>query len=199
MTKDKPNWLFFGAGSPELKFRGSRYNLGAAALDLLAEKHKMSLHETGPIKSTIVEIGGRTVRLIKPNVVPEMVDEVVKIAKEKCLYSEGSVVIFYGDPDTLPGEIKVKAKAGGNGNKVVDAFLKTFDPHVIRIRIGMGRQRKGADLSEDLEEEPGEKILRSLKNAVLLSEIIVRDGFFEGKKFNDLANKGREALWVPNT
>ena len=192
------NWLFFGAGSPEPKFLGSRYNVGAAAIDILALTEKAPLFETGPIKSTLIEIGGKAVRLVKPNVVPEMVDDALGLIKKKFVCDPGAIIVFYGDPDYDPGRIKMKTSTGGNGNRVVDTFLKTFDPGVIRFRIGMWRQKKGRfnEVCEDISAEDGPKILTGISNALWAAKILIRHGSKKAQDFIDLANRGKEQQWL---
>lgn len=201
MSDEKNNWLFFGAGSPEPRYLGSRYNVGAAAVDLLASAEKAPLTDCGPIKSTIIEIGGKAVRVVKPNVVPEMIDDALDLMKKRFLYSGGAVAIFYGDRDYRPGEVKIKTQAGGNGNLVVEKFLKAFDPDVVRFRIGMGRPKKKRFEEEcnDVDAEDCEKVLMGIRNALVAARILVQSGHWEARRFMDIANRGKEREWRPKT
>ena len=187
------NWLIFGSSSPEPKFFGSRFNIGAAVLDLVAEG-RGEFRDSGPISSALIEIGGRSVRLVKPNVVPEMVDDCLLLAKAKFLHTIGSVVVIYGDPDHGAGTVKLKRTGGSNGNRVVTNLLRYFDPNVVRIRVGMGRLPKIQRDWLDVSEKTGKYVLEGIAVAAEAVESLVRDGYGKTVDHVAKANKGKSFI-----
>lgn len=205
MTDENSNWLVFGAGTPEVSYQGTKFNIGAAAVDLLARSDGVALIETGPLKSNLIEIGGRSVRLAKPNIVPEMIDDAIDLMRKKFLHQPASTVIFYGDPDFAPGIVKIVDDCGSNGNVVVSKFLKAFDGHknkgVIRVRIGVGRKPKGryGERSDEIDADEGEGIVRGVKHASIAVRTLIGRGELTMRQFLNLANKNQRHLWIPKS
>ena len=147
-------------------------------------------------------MAGNTVRLIKPNVIPEMAEDCFGVIEKKFVYSKGTVVCFYGDQDIPPGEVKIKTDTGASGNLVVLRFLKRFDPGVVRIRIGMGRSIKDrwGGKSDDIGDVAvGEAVMTGVRCAVRASGILVQHGIDEARAYTVLANKRKGHTWMPKS
>lgn len=200
---DRDNWLVFGAGSPESIYKGTKFNIGAAVVDLLARKDGAALVEAGPLQTNLIEIGGCSVRLAKPNLVPEMIDDAIDLMKKRFLARPNTTVIVYGDPDFAPGLVKIMDDCGSNGNLVVSKFLKAFDgaknSGVYRVRVGVGRRAKGryGERSDEIEDDEGADIWSAVQNAALAIRILVARGERMAKQFLNLANKNQGHLWIP--
>lgn len=191
-TTDKlQNWLIFGVGSPEPRFLGSYFNVGAAVVDLLADQAGMQLKEAGPIRSCLFQTSQARVRLIKPNVVPELASLAVLLAKNHCRFDPNCVALIYGDNSYSMGSVKIKRKGGLSGNKVIGEFNSTFgQKSVVRIRVGLGVPKSKRD-GNSSDSEATSKLLRGLYIAADVVRMLTNEGY---AKASDLANKASKGL-----
>jgi len=190
----KTKWLIFGVGSPETRFLGTRFNVGAAVVDLLADRGGGQLVERGPIQSEIVSFGNTMARLAKPNVIPEMAEDAIALLKKHCPYEDGCVALIYGDPDYLPGQVKIKRKGGASGHKIICEFNQVFGTSsVVRVRVGMGRVKNDNyyELPVDVVDEHAAAVARGIQNASMILQALIADGYSAAIDVAGKANKNR--------
>jgi PTH1 family peptidyl-tRNA hydrolase len=147
--------LVVGLGNPGPEFEGTRHNVGADVVTLLAERHHARLRAEKGLhaQAATVRIHDRPVLLAIPSTyVNESGLAVTNLVRRAGLGPDGlgsRLVVIHDELDLPPGRVKIKAgggSAGHNGLKSIDSHLKTND--YVRVRIGIGKppgRQPGAD------------------------------------------------------
>jgi PTH1 family peptidyl-tRNA hydrolase len=147
--------LVVGLGNPGPEFEGTRHNVGADVVTLLAERHHARLRAEKGLhaQASTVRIHDRPVLLAIPSTyVNESGLAVTNLVRRAGLGPDGlgrRLVVVHDELDLPPGRVKIKAgggSAGHNGLKSIDSHLKTND--YVRVRIGIGKppgRQPGAD------------------------------------------------------
>ena len=144
--------LVVGLANPGDRYAGTRHNVGAEVVHLLAERHSATLKtEKGiPARFDTAHMAGHRVALAVPTIyMNESGQAVAPLVRRLGLTDPGQVLIVHDELDLPPGRLRVKAGgglAGNNGLKSVKAHLHTAD--FLRLRIGVGKPShasRGAD------------------------------------------------------
>jgi PTH1 family peptidyl-tRNA hydrolase len=134
--------LVVGFGNPGTEYAGSRHNIGAEVVALLAARHGGALRK-GRHKALAdtVRIGGVAVGLAFPQTYyNESGQSVVQLLRWLDIDETEKLVVVHDELDLPVGRLKVKVGgglAGNNGLKSVKAHLHTDD--FVRVRIGVGK------------------------------------------------------------
>ncbi|MCY4036882.1 MAG: aminoacyl-tRNA hydrolase [bacterium] len=141
-----------GLGNPGDEFAGSRHNVGAEALEVLAARHGQSLGKSREAALVAeIRVDGRRVVLALPQTFMNKSGEAVRALVRRWSIVEhlDRLVVIHDELDLPPGRIKVKhggGLAGHNGLRSIKAHLHTAE--FTRIRIGVGKPpdpKAGAD------------------------------------------------------
>lgn len=144
-------WLVVGLGNPGAEYDGTRHNLGAEVVAVLADRHNGRL-KAGKERalSCEVRIGGTLVALAFPQTYMNLSGESVRLLVKRHGIDDPAKIIAVHDELDLPsGRVKLKfggGTAGNNGLKSIQAHLNT--PDFGRIRVGIGKPpgtQSGAD------------------------------------------------------
>ena len=143
--------LVVGLGNPGDDYDGTRHNVGADVIAVLADRHGGSMRRSKELAlSCEVRIGGQRVALAFPQTfMNESGQSVRKLTHRHGVDDPARIVVVHDELDLPVGSLRVKVgggMAGHNGLKSVTAHLKTQD--YLRIRIGVGRppgRQSGAD------------------------------------------------------
>lgn len=140
--------LVVGLGNPGAEYAGTRHNVGAEVVALLADRHGGRL-KAGKERalSGEVRIGPRRVALAFPQTFyNESGNAVAALLRRHGIDDLHRLVVVHDEMDLPTGKLKVKVAgglAGNNGLKSIKAHLK--DDDFVRIRIGIdkppGRQQ----------------------------------------------------------
>jgi PTH1 family peptidyl-tRNA hydrolase len=134
--------LVVGFGNPGAEYAGTRHNVGAEVVALLARRHGGSLKK-GKHRALAgdVRIGDVKVALAFPQTYyNESGQAVVQLLKWVGIDDPHRLVVVHDELDLPPGKLKVKVGgglAGNNGLRSVKAHLHTDD--FVRVRIGIGK------------------------------------------------------------
>ena len=150
-TGEPAAWLVVGLGNPGDDYAGTRHNLGAEVVAVLADRHGGSLRRSRELAlSCEVRIGGQRVALAFPQTfMNESGQSVSSLVRRHGIADSARIVVVHDELDLAIGTLRVKAGgglAGHNGLKSITTHLKTQD--YLRVRIGVGRppgRRSGAD------------------------------------------------------
>ncbi|MBQ3666132.1 MAG: aminoacyl-tRNA hydrolase [Lachnospiraceae bacterium] len=140
-----------GLGNPTEQYRGTRHNVGFAAIDKIAEMNHISV-ETYKHKALCGKgiIRGEKVLLMKPMTFMNNSGEAVRAVMDFYKASPNDeLIVIYDDINLEVGKLRIRAKgsAGGhNGIKSIIAHLGT--DQFKRIRIGVGEKPAGYDLAD---------------------------------------------------
>lgn len=134
--------LVVGLGNPGAEYEGSRHNVGAEVVDLLAERHGGTLKRTRE-RALVAEvrIAGRRVTLAFPQTFMNLSGESVAMLVRRHGITDPEQVVVVQDELDLP-LARVKLKRGGglaghNGLRSIKAHLHT--DAFMRVRIGVGK------------------------------------------------------------
>lgn len=134
--------LVVGLGNPGPEYEGTRHNVGADAVALLAQRHGEELRK-GRERALVAEvrIAGQRVALAFPLTFMNLSGESVQLlVRRHGIDDPTRLVVVHDELDLDVGRIKVKqggGLAGHNGLKSITQHLGTTD--YTRIRIGIGR------------------------------------------------------------
>ncbi len=131
-----------GLANPGSEYDGTRHNVGAEAVALLAERHGARLKRAvGRALSAEVRGDGKLLVLAVPGTFMNLSGEAVApLVRRYCPDDVGRLVVVHDELDLPPGRIKVKVGgglAGHNGLKSIKAHLHT--DAFVRVRIGVGK------------------------------------------------------------
>ena len=143
--------IVVGLGNPGDQYAGTRHNVGAEVIDLLAERHNGHLRKSKEAAlSDEIRIGQARVAIAFPQTFMNRSGESARLLMRRHgVENPAQLVVIHDELDLEPGVVKVKAGgglAGHNGLRSIRDHLKTQD--FTRIRIGVGRPPesiKGAD------------------------------------------------------
>jgi PTH1 family peptidyl-tRNA hydrolase len=143
--------LVVGLANPGADYAGTRHNVGAEVVELLAGRHGANLRK-GKERSLVdeVTVDGKRLALAIPQTYMNLSGEAVApLVRRHGITDLHHLVIVHDELDLPVGRIQVKVGgglAGNNGLKSVKAHLHTDD--FIRVRIGIGKpagRKEGAD------------------------------------------------------
>jgi PTH1 family peptidyl-tRNA hydrolase len=143
--------LAVGLGNPGPDYKGTRHNVGAEVVDLLAARHGARLRSGRQQALTgEVRIDGHLVALAFPQTfMNESGGSVAKLVRRHGIEDLGRLLVIHDEIDLPVGRLQVKAGgglAGHNGLRSIRDHLHSAE--FLRIRIGVGRppgRREGAD------------------------------------------------------
>jgi PTH1 family peptidyl-tRNA hydrolase len=150
--------LVVGFGNPGAEYAGTRHNVGAEVVDLLARRHGVSLKK-GKYRALAgdVRIGDVKVALAFPQTYyNESGQAVVQLLKWVGIDDPQRLVVVHDELDLPPGKLKIKVGgglAGNNGLRSVKAHLHTDD--FVRVRIGIGKPPGRTEGVDHVLKRPG--------------------------------------------
>jgi len=131
-----------GLGNPESEYGGTRHNLGADVVSLLAERHGERL-KRGKERALVAEarVDGKRVVLAFPQTyVNDSGVSVAALVRRHGIGDLERLVVVHDELDLPTGKVKVKiggGTAGHNGLKSIRDALGS--PEFARVRVGVGR------------------------------------------------------------
>jgi PTH1 family peptidyl-tRNA hydrolase len=174
--------LVVGLGNPGDEYRGSRHNLGADVVELLATRHSGRLRKRKE-RALVdeVTIDGRRVALAIPLTYVNDSGNAVGALVRRFGVDPKQLVVVHDELDLPVAELKVKSGgglAGHNGLRSIVEHLHTQDFQ--RVRIGVGKpvsKERGADhvLNRFGKRERAEVDV-TVEQAADAVETIIRDG-----------------------
>ena len=174
--------LVVGLGNPGDEYRGSRHNLGAEVVELLAKRHGGRLRKRKE-RALVdeVTIDGRRVALAVPLTYVNDSGNAVGALVRRFGVDPEQLVVVHDELDLPVAELKVKSGgglAGHNGLRSIVEHLHTQDFQ--RVRIGVGKpvsKERGADhvLNRFGKRERAEVDV-TVEQAADAVEMIVREG-----------------------
>ena len=163
------DWLVVGLGNPGPEYDGTRHNVGAEVVALLASRSGSKL-KAGKERALSCEIrvSAQLIALAFPQTFMNLSGESVRLlAKRHGVTEPATIVVVHDELDLPVGRIKIKVGggvAGHNGLKSVQSHLHT--PDFIRIRIGIGRPPGTQDVADYVLKRPGRADRTLLDTAV---------------------------------
>jgi peptidyl-tRNA hydrolase, PTH1 family len=143
--------LVVGLGNPGDEYAGTRHNVGADAVALLAARHGDRLRR-GKERSLVAEVrmADRRVALAFPQTFyNESGSAVLLLTRRHGIAQPEQVVVVHDELDLPTGTVRVKAGGGLAGNKgLASVKAHLHSDGFCRVRIGVGKppgRQQGAD------------------------------------------------------
>ncbi|WP_116950103.1 aminoacyl-tRNA hydrolase [Jiangella endophytica] len=138
-------WLVVGLGNPGPTYAGTRHNVGAMVVDLLAERAGSPLKSQRKLRADVAEVrlggvpGSRAV-LAKPHTYMNESGGPVALLADFYKIAPDHLVVVHDELDLPFGTVRLKLGGGDNGHnglRSVRARIGTGD--YCRLRFGIGR------------------------------------------------------------
>ncbi|WP_420435334.1 aminoacyl-tRNA hydrolase [Candidatus Poriferisocius sp.] len=169
-TDTPADLVVVGLGNPGDKFVGSRHNVGAEVVELLASRHGQPLGRSREASLVAeVRVESRRVVLAVPQTFMNKSGEAVRALVRRWSIADhlDRLVIVHDELDLPPGRIKVKhggGLAGHYGLASIKSHLHTAD--FARIRIGVGKPSNPQAGADYVLKRPGRSDRNLLDDAV---------------------------------
>lgn len=151
--------LVVGLGNPGDKYVGTRHNVGAEVIELLAERSGTSLRAgREPAWFGEWRRGDELVALAVPRTFMNLSGEAVRpLVKRFAVTDMQKLVVVHDELDLEPGVVRVKSGgglAGHNGLRSLRSHLNSTD--FTRVRVGVGRPSSDrASVADHVLQRPG--------------------------------------------
>ena len=142
--------LVVGLGNPGAEFAGTKHNVGADVVELLAQRHGARLRKSKE-RALVgeVRVGDKRLALAVPTTYMNDSGQAVAPLARRFGVAPDHIVIVHDELDLEPAVLRVKiggGLAGHNGLRSIKQHL--HDDGFVRVRIGVGKPRtkeQGAD------------------------------------------------------
>jgi|TARA_B110000114_G_scaffold102368_1_gene107761 PTH1 family peptidyl-tRNA hydrolase len=156
--------LFVGLGNPTPDSENNRHNIGFKMIDAIDQKFQLSKQKP-KFKGLLTtgNIDGNKVYAIKPLTFMNNSGICIRELIEYFKIDSKDVIVFHDDLDIDFGKIKAKfsgSSAGHNGIESIDKFIGT---EYSRVRIGIGKPKTKADVSDHVLKDFDDEEILELK------------------------------------
>lgn len=161
--------LVLGLGNPGPTYAGTRHNVGAEVVALLADRHggRLKLGKERALADE-VRVGPHRVALAFPQTFYNDAGlAAAALVRRHGIQEPTQIVVVHDELDLPPGKIKVKVGgglAGNNGLKSIKAHLDSAD--FVRVRIGVGKPAGRTQGADHVLHRPGKADRAELDVAV---------------------------------
>ncbi len=187
-------YVIAGLGNPGKKYENTRHNMGFITIDQLAEKHNIKTDKL-KFKALVGEgrIAGQKVLLVKPQTYMNLSGESIREVMNFYKLEPENLIVIYDDIDIEAGTLRIrKFGSAGTHNGMKSVVYQLQSDRFPRIRLGIGRQKKG-DLVNfvigGFSKEEVPVLEEAVNHAVLAIECIIEDGI--DKAMNQYNTKKR--------
>ncbi len=152
MSGSSCDLLVVGLGNPGSEYAGTRHNVGAEAVELVAERSGGRLRADRKVSAATAtaRIGGCHVVLAVPTTWMNESGRAVGSLVRRHGVEPDRILVVHDELDLDPGRIKLKAgggHAGHNGLRSIHSHLRS-DAY-LRLRLGVGKPPGGPERGAD--------------------------------------------------
>jgi len=130
-----------GLGNPGTRYQGTRHNIGFEVVDLLADRHGISLKEK-KFKAHIGKglVASESVMLVCPQTFMNCSGDSISPLVGFYKLQVDTLIVLHDDLDLPMGTVRVKSGGGHGGhNGLRDLVAKLGSSDFQRVRVGIGR------------------------------------------------------------
>lgn len=183
-------FLLVGLGNPEPRYETTRHNIGFMAIDCLAVRLGISLTQQkfhGRYASGMLQ--REKIHVLEPLTYMNLSGKAVVAAQSFFDVDMDHVIVVHDDLDLPFGAVRVKAGGGHGGhNGLRDIIAKSGRSDFVRVRLGIGRPKRGSVTDWVLSSFSGAEVPTletQLEEAADALELIVLDGVMAAQnRFN---------------
>ncbi len=182
---DAADLLVIGLGNPGKEYEGTRHNVGAMAVERLAERYRASLKVEPRQRASlgVVSVDGKRVALSIPTTYMNESGAALPGLLKRCgLNDVSKILVIHDELDLDAGRLQLKVGggiAGHNGLRSIKSVLNSAE--FLRLRIGVGRppsreagaswvlsKARGADATaiEDAISRAGDAVALVVSNGI---------------------------------
>jgi len=174
--------LVVGLGNPGPEFAGTKHNVGAEVVDVLARRHGGRLRKTKE-RAFVDEIrvGDKRLALAVPTTYMNDSGQAVAPLVRRFGVAPAQLVVVHDELDLEPAVLRVKVGgglAGHNGLRSIKAHL--HDDTFVRVRLGVGKpssKEHGADhVLSRFAKRDRDQMAVTIQEAADAIEMILTDG-----------------------
>ena len=174
--------LVVGLGNPGAEYAGTKHNVGAEVVELLARRHGGRLRKSKE-RALVdeVRVGGKRLALAVPTTYMNDSGQAVAPLVRRYGVTPEHLVIVHDELDLEPAVLRVKVGgglAGHNGLRSIKQHL--HDDSFLRVRLGVGKPTKkeqGADhVLSRFGKRVREEMAVTIEEAADAVEMILADG-----------------------
>jgi PTH1 family peptidyl-tRNA hydrolase len=135
--------IFAGLGNPGSKYELNRHNLGAMAVEAIAERWKFQPERArflGLVRQGTIPTPEGPVNVLALRPQTYMNESGLSVIQAMHFYKEtpAEVVAFHDELDLAPGRFRMKTGGGAAGNNGVRSLIQHLGPDFRRARMGVG-------------------------------------------------------------
>jgi len=152
--------LIIGLGNPGIEYQFTPHNAGFLAVDRIAEDCGVTLsNRRGRALTARAKLAGQDVLLAKPETYMNLSGLSVAALIQEFEISPADIIVLYDELALPLGTIRIRERGSANGHNGVKSISGVLGTEEwLRIRIGVGRQRKDvAALADGREIKAGGK------------------------------------------
>lgn len=189
-------FIIVGLGNPGKKYEYTKHNMGFLTIDILAQRLGVKVNKI-KFKGLYQEarIGNEKVILLKPQTYMNLSGESVREIASYYKVDPERLIVIVDDIDIEFATLKIRKKGSAgthNGLKSIIYQLQSQD--FPRIKIGVGKNKKGEDLADFIlggfSQKEGAEIEKTLEIAADAVEDIVIQGLdYSMNKYNTKKTK----------
>lgn len=176
------NLLIVGLGNPDKEYQGSRHNCGADYVNFLSDRMKITLSKEDKFSALYgrKRIGKKNIHLGIPTVYVNESGKTVSAMKNYLKLSNADILIVHDELDLPLGKIKLKDGGGHGGHNGLRNIIDSQkgDASFLRMRIGIDRPRKGADVVKYVLSKVNKKDRKildtSFENTLDILDLIIK-------------------------
>ena len=142
-----PNICIIGLGNPDLKYNGTRHNIGKDWVKKITKDLNLDLQSKKKIESTLTLSSDKKILWGYPNhYVNESGQSISKIIKTSNLDLK-KIIVIHDDLDLPIGSLKIKVGGGHGGHNGLKSIISHAGKSFIRLRVGIGHPRNKVDVT----------------------------------------------------
>ena len=135
--------ILAGLGNPGVKYAGNRHNLGAMAVDSIADRFRFQAERArflGLTRQGTIEApaGAVNVLVLKPQTFMNESGRSIAQAMNFFKVAPKDVVVFHDELDLAPGRLRMKTGGGVAGHNGLRSVGQWIGPDFRRARMGIG-------------------------------------------------------------
>lgn len=137
-----------GLGNPGKQYANTRHNVGWMCLDLLEERGAFGkVRRDNVVRVTEGILEGERVVLAQPQTYMNLSGEAGKQLVQRFPVEPPDVIVVHDDIDLAFGRVRIRRGGSAAGQRGVQSLIDTWrTPDFIRVRIGIGRPERKADV-----------------------------------------------------
>ncbi len=137
-----------GLGNPGAEYARTRHNAGFWLIDELAERLGARLAPSRQLKGAVatVEVGGRSLRLFKPNAYVNVSGAVIAAACRYFRIPFSALLVAHDDIDLQDGVARLRFSGGHGGHKGVSDLCRQAGKDFWRVKFGVGRPGRASEV-----------------------------------------------------